>query len=179
MSENFKEFENFKQIVGATKEAPLEIEGYPYGFLTTKKRYWIEYKKGYGQKLVTQTQDPKSLRWNKPKASTYSSGIVLIGYETQPDGREFVIRRDIDGYDITEEELLDVPNRFVLDGIQKKILNALIIDKRASKYIKWEIKPYDPNTPSQTIEEKIELHKKVRNYAYAELKEEGKIVNVN
>jgi len=51
------------------------VDDYPYGFrLRCKIRYWIEYKKGHGFRIVSQTSNPKrpGLVWNKPKAGTYA-----------------------------------------------------------------------------------------------------------
>jgi hypothetical protein len=70
-------------------ETAYLVDDYPYGFrLRCKIRYWLEYKKNKGFRLVSQTTNPKfrfsrtdeagvSGRipieiWNKPKASTYA-----------------------------------------------------------------------------------------------------------
>src|SRR4051812_18420178 len=65
------------------------VDDYPYGRSRTQKRYWIESKPKHGDRLVTQTLNPKTGRWNKPKAGTYASILVLF-LEPQEDGREFV-----------------------------------------------------------------------------------------
>ncbi len=54
-------------------ETAYTVEDYPYGFrLRCRIRYWLEYKKGTGVRLVSQTTNPKrGGAWNKPKASTY------------------------------------------------------------------------------------------------------------
>jgi hypothetical protein len=54
-------------------ETAYVVDDYPYGFqLRCKIRYWLEYKKGKGFRLVSQTSNPKRGHvWNKPKASTY------------------------------------------------------------------------------------------------------------
>lgn len=50
-----------------------EVDDYPYGFrLRTKVRYWVEFRPGKGFRFLTQTLNPKTDRWNKPKASVYS-----------------------------------------------------------------------------------------------------------
>lgn len=57
-----------------TKETPYVVADYPYGFrLRCQMRYWIEYKKGFGFRLVTQTSNPKQPGevWNKPKTGNY------------------------------------------------------------------------------------------------------------
>lgn len=56
------------------------VENYPWGFrLKTKQRYWIETnnKKNGGQRLVTQTLNPKNNKWCAPKKSTYDSVAFL------------------------------------------------------------------------------------------------------
>lgn len=70
------------QLVGHTSpETAFVVADYPYGFrLRCQKRYWIETKAGFGQRLVTQTSNPKKpgLVWNKPKAGVYQPLLVLI-----------------------------------------------------------------------------------------------------
>jgi hypothetical protein len=66
-----------------------EQDGYPYGSLKTKRRTWIETKPKHGMRRVDCTLNPKTGRWNKPHAGTYSEVLVLY-LEPQPDGREFV-----------------------------------------------------------------------------------------
>src|SRR4030042_7007253 len=61
-----------------TEQEPFLVENYPYGYtLRTKIRYWAETTTR-GQRFVSQTLNPKTGLWNKPKKSTYSQ-IVLIG----------------------------------------------------------------------------------------------------
>ena len=60
-----------------SEETAYTVEDYPYGFrLRTKIRYWIETTK-QGQRVCSQTLNPKSGLWNKPKKSTYSDIRVL------------------------------------------------------------------------------------------------------
>ncbi len=48
------------------------VEDYPYGFkLRTRIRYWLESGKP-GFRFVSQTENPKTSRWNAPKKSTYA-----------------------------------------------------------------------------------------------------------
>jgi hypothetical protein len=63
-----------------TPETAFVVADYPYGFrLRCQIRYWIETKAGHGQRVVSQTTNPKrpGTVWNKPKASTYSSICAL------------------------------------------------------------------------------------------------------
>lgn len=54
------------------------VNDYPYGFrLRTQIRYWLEYKKGQGFRFVSQTLNPKTGEWNKPKPGTYDVCKVM------------------------------------------------------------------------------------------------------
>lgn len=62
-------------------ETAYIVNDYPYGFrLRCKIRYWLETKKGYGTRLMSQTTNPKvpTEVWNKPKGSTYSELMVMF-----------------------------------------------------------------------------------------------------
>ncbi len=61
-------------LYGHTSEATAYlVEDYPYGFHErTQIRYWLEQKPKKGWRFVSQTLNPKTGRWNKPKASTYT-----------------------------------------------------------------------------------------------------------
>jgi hypothetical protein len=62
-----------RPLYGHTSEATAYlVADYPYGFRErTQIRYWLEEKPKKGWRFVSQTLNPKTLRWNKPKASTY------------------------------------------------------------------------------------------------------------
>ncbi len=77
-----REYPSFTETFpnAVSPDTAVVVSDYPYGFeLRCQKRYWVETKKGYGQRLVTQTSNPKKagLVWNKPKAGTYSPLVVL------------------------------------------------------------------------------------------------------
>lgn len=56
-----------------SEETAYLVDDYPYGFRErTQIRYWLEGKPKKGWRFVSQTMNPKTNRWNKPKASTYS-----------------------------------------------------------------------------------------------------------
>ena len=61
-------------LYGHTSEATAYVvDDYPYGFRErTQIRYWLEHKPKKGWRFVSQTLNPKTSRWNKPKASTYA-----------------------------------------------------------------------------------------------------------
>ena len=58
------------------EETAKEIQNYPYGRYRTKIRYWVETTKN-GDRFVSQTLNPKTDQWNKPKKSTYSDVVVM------------------------------------------------------------------------------------------------------
>jgi hypothetical protein len=79
------------------------VADYPYGFrLRCQIRYWIETKKGHGQRVVSQTSNPKrpGLVWNKPKAGVYA--LVQALYL---DEQDHVQSAAISGYSDDDEML--------------------------------------------------------------------------
>jgi hypothetical protein len=57
------------------------VDDYPYGArLRCRIRYWLESNPSKGFRFVSQTEDPRTLRWNKPKASTFTriAGCMLF-----------------------------------------------------------------------------------------------------
>lgn len=76
-----------KYIYGhVSPETAYVVDDYPWGFrLRTKIRYWIESKdaKNGGQRFVSQTINPKTGAWCKPKYSTYS--LIMVMYLDEKD----------------------------------------------------------------------------------------------
>lgn len=59
-------------------DAMHEVSDYPYGFSArTSARFYVERKPGKGMRSVSQTLNPKTGAWNKPKASTYSAFVRM------------------------------------------------------------------------------------------------------
>lgn len=67
-------------LYGHTSEATAYlVADYPYGFRErTQIRYWLESKPKKGWRFVSQTMNPKTNRWNKPKASTYIEWAAVM-----------------------------------------------------------------------------------------------------
>lgn len=72
-----------KYLYNRSSEATAElIHDYPYGYTTrTDIRYWIETKAKKGDRFCSQTLNPKTGNWNKPKCSTYSEIMVMIEHD--------------------------------------------------------------------------------------------------
>ncbi len=48
------------------------VDDYPYGrTLRCRIRYWLEKSTSKGFRFCSQTEEPRTLRWNNPKKSTY------------------------------------------------------------------------------------------------------------
>jgi hypothetical protein len=73
-----------KIIKGAIAANPYVQSDYPYGFkLRCQRRLYVEFKPGFGMRLVSQTSNPKRSTdtrtvWNAPKASTYSPVVAWV-----------------------------------------------------------------------------------------------------
>ena len=90
-------------------ETAYVVNDYPYGFrLRCQIRYWLEYSKSRGIRLMTQTTNPKKLGhpWNKAKASTYSrfamamylddeNHVQAAGYHEYMTGAECAAWREV------------------------------------------------------------------------------------
>ncbi len=74
-----------KVLNGHTSESTaFLVEDYPYGFKArTSIRYWLDSAPKKGTRFVSQTMDPKTKRWNKPKASTYAllGGVMYLDHK--------------------------------------------------------------------------------------------------
>lgn len=55
-----------------SQETAHLVDDYPYGSLRCQIRFWIEQHPKRGFRFVSQTLNPKTLRWNNPKQGTYS-----------------------------------------------------------------------------------------------------------
>jgi hypothetical protein len=61
-----------KPLYGHTDEqSAYLVQDYPYGSMRCRIRYWLENTPKKGFRFVSQTENPKTLRWNAPKKSTY------------------------------------------------------------------------------------------------------------
>lgn len=87
------------------------VADYPYGRkVRCRIRYWLEHKPSKGYRFVSQTENPKTLQWNAPKASTYAevaaqmfldeAGHVqwdaLTAYSDDKRKREYIERFPLD-----------------------------------------------------------------------------------
>lgn len=70
---------NYQALKGHTSpETAYVVDDYPYGFRQRCQiRYWLETN-GHGTRFVSQTKDPRTGAWNKPKASTYCPFGVML-----------------------------------------------------------------------------------------------------
>jgi len=98
---HLKLFENYnaEYLLGYDSETNAYlVDDYPYGFrLRTQIRYWIETT-NRGDRFCSQTLNPKTNRWNKPKKSTYQ----LLGF-MYLDEKEHVTWKSVNIYSKPEE----------------------------------------------------------------------------
>lgn len=63
-----------------TLETAYMVNDYPYGGMRCRIRFWLESSPTKGFRFCSQTENPKNLRWNTPKKSTYvkiAAGMFL------------------------------------------------------------------------------------------------------
>ena len=123
-------------------ETALLIEDYPYGFRErTQIRYWLEYKSGHGFRQMAQTLNPKTGRWNKPKASTYVPVMVLARQESTGH----VVTHSIGNYD--EPTAIDAYETFYAGALtdnHRKEIRLLRALNAAQKYITVTVRQAEP-----------------------------------
>jgi hypothetical protein len=104
-----------------------QVDDYPYSFkLRCKIRYWLESSPSKGFRFVSQTENPKTLRWNAPKKSTYN----LLGGCMYLDEKDHVQWDGITEYS-NEGQVLD----FVKNFPKANFANLKIFTARKIKYL--------------------------------------------
>ena len=140
-----------KQLLGHTSEdTAYVVADYPYSFtLRTQIRYWVESKKNFGQRFVSQTMNPKTGRWNKPKAGTYSN-IITMGLDEETD----YVTHDNLSFWSKEERIKEFSEKYVLDEFQLQQAKVLTAAARVSEKITWKI---NAGPATQTREEQQQM----------------------
>lgn len=128
------------------------VDDYPYGFrLRTQIRYWIETNKN-GQRFVSQTLNPKTGEWNKPKAGTYDPIKVLVLNEENNH-----VETDSLRYNDEEEKIARFEsNHAAHDDRTKQVIRHIRAHNAAMSKITWTVGRSDDKAP-QTIEEQLAI----------------------
>lgn len=157
-----------KSLTGhVSPETAFVVADYPYGFrLRCQIRYWLEFKKGFGYRLVSQTSNPKKpvLVWNKPKAGTYHALAVLcldeIGHVCLDTLRP--------GWD-DENTIAAFERMHDLDETGLKAVLYCRAMLRANARITCTITPQQPGEVPQTREEQSAILNAALRAGYAEV----------
>ena len=160
--------ENLKILTDHTSsENAYMVENYPYGFKKTLKRYWIESKNKFGQRLCTQTLNPKTGNWNNVKKGTYSSLILLT---LNPENNH-VVTKGLNNYsDIKEITNFENEYQTLLTDFQIKQIKYLKALNNAWKHITVTVGESSNDKQPQTREEQKGIVNKCFNYEYSKLK---------
>jgi hypothetical protein len=128
-----------KQIlkIQPTKENPIIIENYPYGFKRTKIKYWVESVKNKGDRFISQTLNPKTQLWNKPKKATYNP--INIVYENEKGHITYFPLSSITGKD-SYNKFLEFIGNLELNELQKDQLRQLRAFCKAYENVSYEIR---------------------------------------
>lgn len=165
-----------KQLIGNdSEETAYVVDDYPYGFrLRTTIRYWIETAKNKDQRFVSQTKNPKTGQWNKPKKGTYSS-VIVMGID---DNNHVTI----DGYHMGtyEDKVNEFIGKYQLTDIQKKSMDIARAYARAQKMVSWSVTSGSleemKDKPRQTIQEQTDIMKKCAVIQYAKMQGSNELI---
>jgi len=134
------------------EENALIVENYPYGYKRTKIRYWIESVKKKGDRFCSQTLNPKTNKWNKPKKSIYNAVMVL--YKDEKDYIQYLgLYRSTSKEDYLN--FIKKVGNYEFNDLQKEELKILRAYIKTYENVSFEI----VNTTNQTKEEKEKREK--------------------
>lgn len=116
----------------------LVVDDYPYGFrLRTQIRYWIESKPKFGDRFVSQTLNPKTGRWNKPKPGQYAT-VLFMFLDENGHVKTTGLGKYDQKVDRIEQFLADLGD--LLNGVQKSEVTALLGAARVMANVEWTIR---------------------------------------
>ena len=152
-------------------ETAFVVDDYPYGFrLRTKIRYWVETKgkSGCGQRFCSQTLNPKTGAWNKPKCGVY---YPFVGMFLDDLGHVQSEHLHSGGWD-NEEKLREFEAFYSpLSEYEVRAIKYIRATNKVNDVLKWEVKTGNEGE-RQTVKEQEEIYNKALNWAYGELKKE-------
>lgn len=149
----------------------IVIDGYPWGFrLRTQMKYWVETT-SRGDRLCTQSLNPKTLKWCAIKKSTYEDIMILVCDNT---GKVGTVRLNAnDG----ESKIKAFTNAFMslLNDHQKKRLALCTGYTEVMKSVKFTVR-------ARTFKHKVtgEITTSVPVFKmgeYEEVNDEGEVVD--
>ena len=167
-------------LLGHTSpETAYVVDDYPYGFrLRTQIRYWIETKKNHGQRFVSQTRNPKTGRWNAPKAGTYSP-IVVMWLDTDNHVQTSALGHYFD------DERIDTFETSFADALteqrERELIRYMRAQGRAMKHVTYTVhtcgtdQPCDrPDLHQESFKVRLERENKfIHDLAIHEMKKES------
>ncbi len=161
-------------------ENAYEVDNYPWGFrFKTKRRYWIETKKGFGDRLVFATLNPKNGKWCKAKAGTYQPVQVLAKNE---EGHVFGYGLGLWRKNEDIAEFLDNVDWQKLNEIQQKKICEVRAVNQVMKKVEFKVEAvrYEPIILGQKTPEQQKLREQERARQEARKqkeKENNKLIN--
>lgn len=160
-----------KLLIDHVSEATAFLQDdYPYGRLRCKRRVWLETKKSQGMRAMFQTQNPKNGRWNAPKASTYSSIVVMYLDESN----DHVETASINGYTSDEKiEAFETEYGGAFGDYERQAIRLLKAMNRAQKRVVHSVRSdeSDSTEPRQTMQQQADM---MRRLTIDELKKDKK-----
>lgn len=151
-----------------TSENFILVTNYPYGFKKTNARYWAETSKK-GQRVVFQTQNPKTLIWNKPKKSTYDDLVVFYKENSTGHIKNTGLNFSYDGLEDLSQ-FLEIFGE-VLNDYQKKQLKVFKAIIETRKHISYKIVENDNLSELERKNKNIEDQEKLNKLFNFYLKE--------
>lgn len=152
-----------------SEDTAFVVEDYPYGFrLRTQIRYWIETKKGHGQRFVSQTLNPKTGKWNKPKAGTY--GVLIVMTRNPENGHIHTAGLSSGGWSKEEDiQAFETKHAAAIGDYERAAIKYIRASNKANDMIKVEIHAARPGEVSQTRDEQAAIYNAALRLGYSQI----------
>jgi len=142
-----------------SQETAYLVNDYPWGFrLRTQIRYWVESKKGKGQRFASQTINPKTGKWCAPKYTTYAP-IVVMFLDEKNHVQYLTLRHYSAETDINEFKETHLN---YLSDFQKSQLKEIIAFNEVMKHVTFKVEPYTTGPVSLFSQDPEEIAKRER-----------------
>ena len=145
-------------------ETGVQVDNYPWGYkFKTQRRYWVETKKGFGDRFCYATKNPKTGQWCKPKKGTYVTAAIIT---QDPNGyvNYDACGRDPDGIAEFADKYWDM----MTDTQKAEICKVNAFNEVMDK-VTWKIRPAgaDPEVENAKQEKALKTINQAINYKAA------------
>jgi len=145
-------------------ETGIQVDNYPWGYkFKTQRRYWVETKKGFGDRFCYATKNPKTGQWCKPKKGTYMTAMIVT---QEPNGYVYC-----DACDRNPDGIAEFADKYweMLTDTQKAEICKVNAFNEVMEGVKFTFKPAgtDPTATKENQDKVLKQINQAINYKAA------------